>query len=48
MEVSFRHDIKVTLKFVSSKARKGCIIDVLKDRNHCRRNLIEWSGDVAI
>ena len=38
-EVSFRHDIKTTLKFVSSKAGKGCIIGVLKVRNHCRRSL---------
>ena len=39
MEVSFRHDIKTTLKSVSSMAGKGCIIGVLKGRNHCRRSL---------
>ena len=39
MEVSFRHDIKTTLKSVSSKAGKGIINGVLKGRNHCRRSL---------
>ena len=39
MEVCFRHDIKTTLKSVSSKAGKGCIIGVLKGKNHCRRSL---------
>ena len=38
-EVSFRHDIKTTLKSVSSKVGKGCIIGVLKGKNHCRRSL---------
>ena len=38
-EIGFRHDIKTTLKSVSSKAGKSCIIYVLKGRNHCRGSL---------
>ena len=38
-EVSFRHDVKTTLKSVSSKAGKGIMIGVLKSKNHCRRSL---------
>ena len=38
-EVSLRDDINATLKFVSSKARKGCIIGVMNDRRSLRFGL---------
>ena len=38
-EVSLRDGIKTMLKSVISKARKRCIIGVLKGRNHCRGSL---------
>ena len=39
MEACHRIDVKTTLKSISSKARKGCIIGVFKGRNQCSHRI---------